>query len=308
MKRFCFFSILLWLVFVVVAMAACTESFDPAGKLNNTEAQMLGIRAEPPEVGGGDTLTLDALLHFPQGQPHYLWLICIPTKLEELSACVSSQLGQELPPPCDLGIPATLCTASLQPSFSYTVPPIVLPPDVPEFLFFVQLVVSPAEDVWSQCAQNIRDNRPTPDCMIGLKNVIYSSREVKNANPRISHFVVNNQPVTFGTVWNVAEEEKIEFNVALEQSSLDELRDESQNTNFIFMDMAYYTTCGTLERWEDRWYCEMALDGSQQITCDPIEPNLVKPRKELQGSCVIHAVIRDNLGGIDWLTQEFLFP
>lgn len=100
----------------------------------------------------------------------------------------------------------------------------------------------------------------------------------------------------------------IEFNVALELSSLDELRDESPNTNFIFMDMAYYTTCGTLEHWEDRWYCEMALAGSQQITCDPIEPNPVKPRKELQGSCVIHAVIRDNLGGIDWLTQEFLFP
>lgn len=298
----------LFMIGFTAMAAACAEEFDPAGKLNATEAQMLGIRAEPPEVGGGDTLTLDALLHFPQGEPHYLWLICIPTKLEELSACVSSQIGADLPPPCDSGVPATLCTASVDSSFSYVVPPIPLPPDVPEILFFVQLVVSPEPDVWGQCAQNIRDNRPTADCMIGLKNVIYSSRDVKNANPRISHFVVGNQPIEPGTAYDAAAGEKAEFNVALDLSSLDELRDESEDTNFIFMDMAYYTTCGTLERWEDRWHCVMALDGSKEITCDPIDPNPVKPRRDLHGSCVIHAVVRDNLGGIDWFTQEFIYP
>ncbi len=299
----------IWMILgLFFLIPACGEDFDPAGELNDTEAQMLGIRATPPEVGGGDGLTLDALLHFPHGQPHHLWFICIPTKLEEVNACVSSQIGADLPPACDSGTPATLCTASTDPSFSYTVPAIPLPPDVPEFLFFVQLVVSPAPDVWAQCAQNIRSNLPTADCLIGLKTVIYSSREVKNANPRISHFVVGNAPVPAGTPHVVAEGEKVAFNVSLDLDSLDELSDASEDVNFIYMDMAYYTTCGTLERWEDRWHCVMALDGSRAVTCDPIDPNPVKFHKDFHGSCVVHAVLRDNLGGIDWFTQEFQVP
>ncbi len=296
----------LFMFLAMAGYAACGGGFDAAGKLNDTESLMLGIRATPPEIGAGETMTVDALVHWPQGEPHYLWFLCIPTNLEQVQTCVSSQIGETLPPPC-AGSMATLCTAGADPTFDWTAPPIPLPEGVTEAFFFVQLVLSGSADVWAACGQAIRDNVPTPDCLLGLKTVTFSEREVKNANPRISHFIVADAEVPPGEVAVAAAGEKLFFNVAIDTSSLDELTDESESTNYIYMEMAYYTTCGTIGSWDEQWYCEMALDGTREITCDEQEPNAVNPRKDWSGDCVVHAVLRDNLGGITWFTQDFSF-
>jgi len=290
----------------IALYAGCGGGFDPAGKLNDTESQMLGIRADPPEIGAGDVMTVDALVHWPQGAPQYLWFLCIPTNLEQVQTCVSSQIGETLPPPCAGGM-ATLCTAGTDPTFSWTAPPIPLPEGVTDAFFFVQLVLSGAPDVWATCGQAIRDNVPTADCLIGLKTVTYSDREIKNANPRITNFVVNEVDIVPGEVVVAALGEPASFNATVDATSLDELSDASEDTNFIYMEMSYSTTCGSLDRWEDQWYCEMALDGTREVTCDPIDPNLIRPKKDWSGECLVHAVLRDNLGGITWFTQEFSF-
>ena len=288
----------------------CGNDFRPPGQLSDEEPQVLGIRVEPPEVGAGDTMTVDALVHWPQGEVHTLWFLCIPTNLEQVQTCVSSQIGEALPPDC-AGAMATLCTAGADPTFTWTAPPIPLPEGVTEAFFFVQQVVSAAPDVWATCGQAIRDNIPTADCLISLKTVTFSDREVKNANPRLAHFIVNENVVTPGDLVVAAAGEKLSFQVAVDTASLDELSDESEDTNFIFMEMHYYTTCGKLGRWSEDLYCEMALDGTREVTCvldEELEPTVtISPSKDLTGECVVHAVLRDNLGGITWLTQEFSF-
>ncbi|MBU1241901.1 hypothetical protein KJ612_01745 [Myxococcota bacterium] len=292
--------------------ANCGSDFRPPGKLVDDEPQVLGIRAEPPEVGAGDTMTVDALVHWPQGEVHYLWFLCIPTNLEQVQTCVSSQITETLPPDC-AGAMATLCTAGTDPTFDWTAPPIPLPEGVTEAFFFVQQVVSGSSDVWAACGQAIRDNIPTADCLISLKTVTYSSREVKNLNPRISHFVVNEAEVIPGEVAVGNAGEKLNFNVVIDAASLDELSDESEDTNFIYMNMDFYTTCGTIGTWGEQWYCEMSLDGTRTVTClSDLEeetglPNTVNPGKDFTGDCIVYALLRDNLGGITWYTQEFSF-
>jgi len=288
----------------------CGDDFRPAGQLVDDEPQVLGLRAEPPEVGGGDSLTVDSLVHWPQGEAHYLWFLCIPTNLEQVQSCVKSQLGEALPPACE-GAMGTLCTAGTDPTFTWTAPPIPLPEDVPEVFFFVQQVLSSSPDVWAACESAIRNNLPTADCLISLKTVTFSDREVKNLNPQLSHFVINETIATPGEPVIATAGQKASFNVVIDHAGLDELTDESTSTNFIYMNMEFYTTCGTLDRYGEQWYCEMALDGTREITCvaddDEDAPNQVKPRKDWSGDCVVHAVLRDNLGGITWLTQELSF-
>ncbi len=295
------------LPFLAVFMIACFgEEFDPEGKLNDKEPQVLGIRTEPPEIGGGDTVTVDSLIHWPQGTPHTLWFLCIPTQLEQITRCVAAQIGETRPPLCAENPFSTLCTAGTEASFSWTLPDLPQLDEIDEIIIFIQQVLSGSEDVWAACGDAIRNNIPTANCLISLKNLTISNREVKNINPRISHFTFHEEDMPVGEPIVATAGEKAPLMAVVDTASLDELRDDSDATNFIFMDLRYFTTCGELESYGDRIYCVMALDGTRQINCEPA-PNRILPKKDWTGDCVVHAVLRDNLGGIDFFTQDFSF-
>ncbi len=49
---------------LVLTAASCVPDFGPASQLNET-VQVLAVRAHPPEVAPGESVRLDALMHWP---------------------------------------------------------------------------------------------------------------------------------------------------------------------------------------------------------------------------------------------------
>lgn len=63
-----------WGLLIALALFACSEGFDPSSLVK--DMRVLAIKAEPPEVNPGNTVTFIPLVANPSGEPlEYTWLL-----------------------------------------------------------------------------------------------------------------------------------------------------------------------------------------------------------------------------------------
>jgi hypothetical protein len=287
--------------------AGCVPDFRGASQLDETN-QVLAVRATPPMVNPGATVTLDALVHWPAGTPTLFWLVCIPNVGDTFLSCLSNQ-GEDAsdPPFCAADPTARLCLAGLGESVEYAVPESIFPDDGEDHTFFVNMIASGGG--FDTCAEVMMGGSPTPDCLLSLKRVVVSYREPAelNVNPELSHFVVDGGELDPSTVATLdanevdVEDIRLEVSVTAEATSINELYPPGADPIPFDLVASFFTTCGKLSL--EKVYLSCAPD---EVTAAPhCEPASVFWRPETTGPCTFHAVLRDGNGGLGWLTQQF---
>jgi hypothetical protein len=106
------------IVWLLLLLAACADEFDDYNQVKGH--RVLGIRAEPPDLRPGESATIDALVTAPAATYQWSWCPFNPSGAEcpiseaELRALVAAAGSDVEPPPYDLG---TAATASFEHSF-----------------------------------------------------------------------------------------------------------------------------------------------------------------------------------------------
>ncbi len=292
---------------LIVGGTGCMPDFRGASELDETN-QVLAVRATPPEVNPGDTVTLDALVHWPAGTPMLFWLVCIPDVGDTFLSCLSNRVGDATDPPfCAEDPTARLCLAGVGDSVDFTVPESIFPDDGLDHTFFVNMLASGAD--FETCAEVMMGGAPTPDCLLSLKRVVVSYRDPAelNVNPELSHFVVDGVDFDPDVVVNIDADEdnvddiRLEVSVTAEATSINELYPPGEDPSPFDLVVSFFTTCGRVSLEKVFLSC-----GPNEVTAEPqCEPTSVFWRPETTGPCTFHAVIRDGNGGLGWLTQQF---
>lgn len=286
-------------------VAAC-EKFPPASELGD-DHQVLVIRATPPELAPGDTVLLDALVHWPGGQPTLFWLVCVPDVSDNIMSCLSAHLPPGSAPPLCADDPAArACIAGVGDTAVYTVPADAFPDDGEQRTFFVYMLAAGGPDGMVQCQDTLAGGAPTFDCLLSLKRVVVSTRDPANVNPVVTGLIVADETADPSAVVEVdagdadLEKYKVSLGVTLDATSVDELvgspgaEDEPAR-----LTVQWFTTCGGVD--DPIAYLEVTADGSGGLTYDTV---LTQWKPKQTGDCVVHAVVRDDLGGAGFLTQQ----
>jgi hypothetical protein len=286
--------------------AGCVPDFRSASELDETN-QVLAVRVTPPEVNPGGTVTLDALVHWPEGAPMLYWLVCIPDVGDTFMSCLSGRLDSTMDTPfCGVDPADRLCLAGVGDSVDYTVPESIFPDDGEDHTFFVNMLAAGADI--ETCAEVMMGGAPTSDCLLSLKRVVVSYRDPAelNVNPELAHFVFDGSaldPAAVATVDSTAEnidDLRLEISVTAEATSIDEVYPPGGDPSPFDLVVSFFTTCGQISAEKVFLSC-----APSEPTGEPrCEPAGVFWRPETTGPCTLYAVLRDGNGGLGWLTQQ----
>jgi len=293
---------------LAVFVASCVPEFAPASQLGDSP-QVLAVRVNPPAVAPGDTVRLDALLHWPGDAPEYLWLVCVPTAADTIDTCVANRLGDGgvLLPLCASAPGAPLCYASRDATALYTVPGDVDAPDGGASIF-VELVVG--DDVDSQeCARAYRDLNPAARCLVAVKRLAVSgSVEAAHRNPALLPLEVDGLPVDATSLVALdptgaqGEDLAVNLTVGVVPETVDELLGD-EPPDEVRLPVAWYATCGGFGEDEGSLVCQLPAAGEIAPTCELLE---VEWQPAASGECTVHVTVRDGRGGVVWITQQFV--
>lgn len=294
-------------VVVVVTAVACVPDFTPASQLDESP-QVLAVRAEPPEAAPGDSVRLDALLHWPGDAPEYLWLVCIPSATDTLDTCVTNRLGAGgvLLPLCANVPGAPLCYASRDATAMYTVPGDIWLDDDGGATIFFELVVGDDVD-GEDCVRAYRDLYPSARCLVALKRLVVSV-EAPNTSPALRPLEVDGLPVdatdlvVLDPTGGLGEDLTVALALAVAPQTVDELSGDDPPDD-VRLPVAWYATCGTFDEDTDSLVCQPPLAGQTEPRCEPSE---VEWKPEASGECTVHVTVRDGRGGVAWITQRFV--
>ncbi len=300
---------------VGAAGGGCSPDFAPASQLGDSP-QVLAVRAEPPVVAPGESVRLDALVHWPGDAPwdapgdapEYLWLVCRATMVDTIDTCVSNRLGTGgvMLPPCATAPSAALCYASRDATAVYTVDSeIPLDPDGTATIIF-ELVVG--DDVDSEeCLRAYRDLAPSPRCLVALKRLTVSA-EARNESPALLPLEVDGQPadatdlVAVDSLGEEGDDLAVMLSVSVAPHTVDEL-DGDDPPDEAWLPVAWYTTCGGFDEDTSNLVCQPPQAGQADPVCDPVQ---VKWKPETSGECAVHVTVCDGRGGVAWITQRFV--
>lgn len=156
-----------------------------------------------------------------------------------------------------------------------------------------------------------RDLDPSERCQVALKRLTVSAQTPSanpNVNPTLAPLLVNGEPVDASALVPVdlasvdVDDLEVILSVAALPESVDEL-DGDEPPDEVRLPVAWYTTCGSLNADTDDLVCQPPLPGDTTPTCEPVQTTW-KPTSS--GECTVHVTLRDNRGGVHWLTQRFV--
>ncbi len=291
---------------VSVPSGGCTPDFRGASELDETN-QVLAVRAFPPEINPGGTVTLDALVHWPGGAPTLFWLVCIPDVGDTFMSCLTSRVGGGMELPfCGVDPADRLCLAGVGSSVDYTLPTGLFPDDGKDHTFFVNMVAS-GGDI-ETCTDVLMGGSPTADCLLSLKRVkvSHNAPTTLNVNPELAGFVFDGEVLDATGVTTIdatePEDMDIRFEIAVtaEATSVDELYPPDGDPSPFDLVVSWFSTCGRFSA--EKVFLSCAPDGpANEPRCSPAS---VFWRPEGRGDCTVHAVVRDYSGGVSWFTQQ----
>lgn len=91
-----------WIVAALVVVAGCSNDFDPSSYLAPGSLRVLGVVAEPAEVGPGETATLTVVTPDLPATPTYEWTLCTQPPPPGSSSidplCLEADMGSFLEP------------------------------------------------------------------------------------------------------------------------------------------------------------------------------------------------------------------
>ncbi len=288
-------------------LPACDAEFSPAGELTD-DPLILAMTADPPWARPTDSVTLDALVHWPGRVPSRLWLRCIPEFEDVLSCAETHWPADGQVPTCTDDPDAALCLASTDATATMTVPADLIPTtDV--LTVYAHLAVSADPDP-TMCLEAMRTQTPSERCLLSAKRILVVPEGLAHANPRFADITLDG--TTLATATPLPAPDTSRLTIGLDPASLDELDTEPGSPVTHYLGLALYTDCGTIaftgdeSLWEEGPYnrtisCTEPADGTQR-TCTAVTSDLTF---ETAGACTLYLVVRDNLGGIAHHTTVF---
>ncbi|MFH2005418.1 MAG: hypothetical protein ABI333_02415 [bacterium] len=295
-----------------VLSVGCLPDFVPASELGE-EPQVIVVRASAPEAAPGETVTFDALVHWPAGTVSLTWLVCTPDPEDEADTCVANRLEDPAAVPrCEDEPLAQLCVASRDATASYRIPSLTLPDDEPRTLF-VELVVGGGGggggDSLDACAEAVRTVAPTESCLLAVKGLEVSLSGAPNRNPGLTTLEVDGEPVDATIVVIESggvglEELQVTLSVSASPASVDELDvgEGEEPVEWVRLPVAWYTTCGSYDDDAGGVRCDPPGPGEAEPTCQAVE---ARWSPITSGDCEVHVVLRDGRGGAAYTTQRF---
>lgn len=303
-------------LFLALLMGAlgCGDSLRSAGELDESP-QVLAVRAEPPDLAAGESVTLDALVHWPDGAPTLLWLVCVPEVGDSLTTCLQSAFaaGGGAPPLCGAAPAGTrLCLGGLGPRIDYVVPSGVFPDDGETHTIFVNLLASGDPDGLEACAGTLAGGANTSDCLLALKRIAVSPGPTWNRNPRIAGVTLGGAPVGPSDPLVIPTEGRdldtftLRVGVRVDATSVDELSPAEGDPAPVNLVASWFTDCGAPSK--DRSFVSCAPGAPAEppdvperpATCELSEVDWIPGQS---GTCHLHVVVRDGRGGADFLTR-----
>lgn len=291
---------------IAITASGCGDPFRSVSELDETP-QLLAVRAEPPALAPGEDVTLDALVHWPGDAPLLFWLVCIPNLGESFTTCLQNQFGQTMePPPCQADPQARFCVAGVGSTASYRVPEGIYPDDGETHTFFVNVLATTGVDGLADCAGTLTGGPPNESCLLGLKRVVVTYDETRNANPQVTHLTLDGSALDPGALvvpeTDAAPEDlSVKVGVALLPGSVDELFPVGEPPTEVTLVASWFTDCGALGAEKSFLPC-LPEGESGGPECEVPE---VTWKPKTSGLCHVHAVVRDGLGGTGFLTQAF---
>jgi hypothetical protein len=293
---------------LVLLLSACGEDFAPPSELGEAP-QVLAVRATPPDVAPGGTTVFDALVHWPGVDPVLFYLVCIPDVGDSLTSCLTGQFGDATDLPLCVSDPsARLCLAGMGVSASYTVPEDAFPDDGQTHTFFLNVLATESLEGIASCASTLSGGEPTESCMLSVKRVVFSRDATHNANPVVERFLVDAVELEPDATAVVPvgelgiERLDVELGVTVEASSVDETVTTEGEPTSVDLVVSWFTTCGAIDPYRSFLRCEPGTDGGLPAC----SPSTVSWEPGMSGPCIVHAVIRDSLGGTAFGSQAFL--
>jgi len=302
------------LVLSTLLPVGCGDSFRTAGELDDNP-QVLAVRAEPPDVTAGEMVALDALVHWPGGDPTLAWLVCVPQVGDTLSTCLQSAFAasEGAPPLCDVAPPGTrFCLAGVGNQVSYTVPRGVFPDDGETHTIFVNLLASASPDGLVACADVLAGGPSTGDCLLALKRVAVGPGPAWNQNPRIAGVTLGgaplgaSDPIVLSTVGRDMGSFSLRMGVQVDATSVDELFPTDGDPAPVKLVASWFADCGTLDPERSFVPCDPGVPAelpdvpAEPPSCDLSE---VDWNPGQSGTCHLHVVVRDGRGGTDFVSR-----
>jgi hypothetical protein len=312
--------LIIGLSLIVVLGTACGSDFPNPHELTD-ENLILAIAVTPPISNGGEEVFIEALSHWPEGSPSYLWILCIPdpsTGLwDTIESCVSNHFNQgDVLESCD-NLSSTTCILNegVEATASLMLPPDLGISEGDEFFVFIEMIASSQIDVMGHCESAIQEGIPEPDCLISLTRLrLTGDATVTNVNAELMPLTMDGvvldatEPVTITTA-------SVFFEIDIDVSTVDEVAVAEPGRPLLHnLDLAIYTDCGHMkynaekENFDrDGPYtmtieCENDADGSEAY-CETKEDEWVL---DSSGECVVYFVLRDNSGGSSYRVQHFI--
>jgi len=305
--------------------AACSPDFEPYNEVHNL--RVLAVRAEPPQLPPDESATLDLLVHVEPDDPRpvtYHWSWCpfsagstsgytCATDRDTLQALIDEAApGVVEVPGFDLG---TSATATLP----YPVPPVVLQAacqqllmqDVPDFLELPDCVTGFPVLIKVEVRQG-------DDVITAVKEVklLYGANEAPNANPALSGASIFESKAGPSTSVVLGEEPVAlrrgllhRWHVELEAGEAELFQpsprpeDPDPAPAHESLAVSWFAQGGEME-YRRTGYIEDFTTFEQATANAWTTPTT----KEFDGeSMSIYMVVRDNRGGVGWLSRQVTF-
>ncbi len=294
------------LVLSLALLAGCENNLRTAGQLN-ANPQVLAIEADPPDVAPGDSVSLRALLHWPDGTPSLVWMVCIPNVGDSIRTCLANAFAQnEQPPLCSAAPEARFCIANLGSTMQYTVPLDAFPDDGERHTFFVNLLATDSMDGIETCGAVLAGGAPTQTCLLAIKRVAVQTGTVHNENPAIAFVSIGGAAVGPGDLvldpaaaGKAVEDYRVKIGVQVDAATVDELTPAEGEPAPVDLVASWFSDCGEIDAEKVFVPCAPA-DGTDPATCDLVESTW---RPKVSGTCHLHVVVRDGNGGTGWLSK-----
>jgi hypothetical protein len=295
---------------LLLTAGACLPDFAPASQLG-AEPRVLTIQATPPEAPAGATVTLEALVHQPDGgTPGLHWLRCLLAAGDTPDTCVANRWsGTDALVDCAAAPAAALCRIGQGSPVTVTVPSLLAGPGGEDTPFVVELVFTPGGEGLAACEAAVATITPTDACQLAVKRVGVDADGSANVNPAIAALTVDGEPVDATAVVDLAaaggDDAEIDLGVELDPASVDDFDPDADPEDPVWLAVAWYTTCGELtpDASGEGWLrCEPRPDRLAAAYCDPLT---VGWKPGTAGACTVVVLVRDAAGGVAFREQRF---
>ncbi|HUU01963.1 MAG TPA: hypothetical protein VM425_11005 [Myxococcota bacterium] len=275
---------------VVLALAGCSSPFPPQTLVERL--RILAIRAEPPEAGPLDVVTLDALVVDPAGDGRSLecnWAVCL-VDLGWAAGDIDCPGGNSYPLEGDcqgaaFNLPELVAWLEEQ-GYDINDLPQDLPPELMEdsLPLFVGLEV-----------------RAGDESTRGIKRVrVNLSGDQPNTNPALTGLEADGEAVQTGEVFTVELGVDVELTPLSDESTRQTYRrgedEEDLLEDFLF---SWFSTSG---EFEDR---RTILDVDSKGRRLDINDWKLRGKYAFEGQAKLWLIVRDGRYGVDWLEFSF---